>query len=154
MRLEHLGWDPIWARHFAEYAAADVFAARIVDEGRGALYRALGENGETRARLGGRARYQALDTQQRPAVGDWVALVQRAGTDTATVLATLPRRSALLRQAAGTARVAQVLATNIDYVLVMSSLNGDLNPGTSTLVVDGSPAQRTPLRADLQALRG
>jgi ribosome biogenesis GTPase len=127
MRLEHLGWDPSWAQRFAEHKAP-AFPARIVNEERGGLYRALGEDGERRVRLTGKAaRRAALDIALRPAVGDWVALAARHDDADPKILAVLPRKTVLIRLAAGTARAPQVLASNMDTVLVVSSLNRDFN---------------------------
>ncbi len=54
-----------------------------------------------------------------PAVGDWVALRGELAT------AVLPRSSAFVRTAAGRSSVAQVVAANIDVVLVVDALVGE-----------------------------
>jgi ribosome biogenesis GTPase len=58
----------------------------------------------------------------RAAVGDWV-LVE--GT---RIVALLPRRSAIKRGAAGEHYKQQVIAANVDTVLVVCGLDGDFNP--------------------------
>jgi ribosome biogenesis GTPase len=75
----------------------------------------------------------ALDTHllqtdpiERPAVGDWVVL--RTAADGATrVRALLPRRTAFIRGAAGQKVAPQVVAANVDYVLIVTALPGDFN---------------------------
>ncbi|MCV2490250.1 ribosome small subunit-dependent GTPase A [Geodermatophilus sp. YIM 151500] len=57
-----------------------------------------------------------------PAVGDWVAL--RAGW----AVAVLPRRSAFVRTVAGRTSAAQVVAANLDAVLVVDALAGPARP--------------------------
>jgi ribosome biogenesis GTPase len=56
------------------------------------------------------------------AVGDWV------GLGDGLVRAVLPRRSALVRNAAGLTTTAQTLAANVDIAFVVSSLGPDLEP--------------------------
>ena len=71
-----------------------------------------------RARLPGRLVHEAVDV----AVGDWVGL--RDGL----IRNVLPRRSAIVRNAAGRATRAQTLAANVDVAFVLSSLGPDLEP--------------------------
>jgi ribosome biogenesis GTPase len=63
-----------------------------------------------------------------PVVGDWVAALLRPEEASATIVACLPRRTSLVRKRAGRASAPQVLAANLDTVLLRSSLNDDLNP--------------------------
>ncbi|MDH5824635.1 ribosome small subunit-dependent GTPase A [Luteimonas sp. RD2P54] len=60
--------------------------------------------------------------EQRPAVGDWV-LVEEA-----SIVALLPRRSVIKRGAAGEHYRQQVIAANVDVVLVVCGLDADFNP--------------------------
>ena len=68
---------------------------------------------------------RGIDPGQRPAVGDFV--IVEAGTP-AHIVEVLPRRGALTRAAAGERYARQVIATNIDVVLVLMGLDGDFNP--------------------------
>src|SRR3546814_7030813 len=75
---------------------------------------------------------------QRAAVGDWVLL------DGKRIVALLPRRTAIKRGAAGEHYKQQVIAANIDTVLVVSGLDGDFNPRRIErylLLVHGGGAQ-------------
>lgn len=67
-------------------------------------------------------RKDATATEQRAAVGDWV-LIQDG-----CIVALLPRRSAIKRGAAGEHYAQQVIAANIDTVLIVCGLDGDFNP--------------------------
>ncbi|WP_257644209.1 ribosome small subunit-dependent GTPase A [Luteimonas salinisoli] len=76
--------------------------------------------------------------EQRPAVGDWV-LVEEA-----RIVALLPRRSAIKRGAAGEHYRQQVIAANVDVVLVVCGLDADFNPRRIErylLLVHGGGAQ-------------
>ena len=62
--------------------------------------------------------------ENRAAVGDWVAL-DEAGKN---ILSFLPRRSILKRGAAGEHHRQQLIAANVDHVLVVVGLDQDYNP--------------------------
>ena len=79
------------------------------------------------ARATGRLRHEA-GPAELPVVGDWVAVDARPDEGTASVHAVLPRRTQLRRRApADYGAPFQVLAANVDIVLVATSLNRDLN---------------------------
>ena len=71
-----------------------------------------------RTRLPGRLVHESLDV----AVGDWV------GLSDGLIRTVLPRRSAIVRNAAGRAVSLQTLAANVDVAFVVSSLGPDLEP--------------------------
>ena len=127
-----LGWDDAWeaARRVVDPDAAWQ-PVRIAAEHRGA-YRALGPGGLAWVELTGRTFHRAEDKRALPTVGDW-ALVERweaalAGRGAGIVRAILPRRSFLVRKAAGETTMPQPLAANVDVGLVMTSANADLSP--------------------------
>lgn len=76
------------------------------------------------ATIRGRLFHEATSVVQLPTVGDLVR-GELAG-DAAVIEEVLPRRSFLARQAAG-GRTPQALAANVDFVLIATSLNQDLN---------------------------
>lgn len=85
-------------------------------------YVLYGEDGaEILATLAGRLRYQAASREDLPAVGDWVEI-----RDT-VIEQVLPRRSRFIRKAPGEKVEAQVIAANIDTVLVVTGLDHDFN---------------------------
>jgi ribosome biogenesis GTPase / thiamine phosphate phosphatase len=122
--LRRLGWDDGWADTLAPYGSAGLTPARVASQSR-AGYAVLGTDGESPADLAGRLRHEAAGGDGLPAVGDWVA-VDAAG-DRAVIRAVLPRRTAVTRKAAGREALAQVLAANVDVVVVLSSLESDPN---------------------------
>jgi ribosome biogenesis GTPase / thiamine phosphate phosphatase len=74
--------------------------------------------GPVRSRLPGRLMHDGLDV----GVGDWV------GMSDGLIRVVLPRRSAIVRNAAGATTTAQTLAANVDVAFVVSSLGPDLEP--------------------------
>ncbi|HEY8516171.1 MAG TPA: ribosome small subunit-dependent GTPase A [Candidatus Binatia bacterium] len=123
--LATLGWEPF----FAEQLRGDdarLSPARVIAEQRGA-YRILGaDDVETWAVVPGRLRRLA-DPLGLPAVGDWVLVRRRVNDTRAMIERVLDRRSAFTRRAAGQ-DVPQVVAANVDVVLIVTSMNRDLNP--------------------------
>ena len=130
--LRTLGWDDAWnaARRLADPDGAWQ-PVRVAAEHRGAN-QALGPGGVGWVELTGKLYNDANDKRALPTVGDWV-LVERwesavADSGAAIVRALLPRRSFLVRKAAGEATAPQPLAANVDVGLVMTSANSDLSP--------------------------
>jgi ribosome biogenesis GTPase len=141
--LADLGWDPGWAAAFTPFAATGWQPARVVAAHRGAWTLAT-LAGDRDAVIAGRLRHGALSAIDLPAVGDWVAAVggpSAGGVDTvgpnigeaddrgpAVIHAILPRRTVFRRGAEeGHAVDDQVLAANVDVVLVVAGLDGDFN---------------------------
>jgi ribosome biogenesis GTPase len=112
--LGELGFRP----ELAEALEAHQVPARVAVEHRG-QYVVYSERGELRVHVPGRLRYEGVDV----AVGDWVAVA-----DEAVIQAVLPRRSAVVRNAAGFATTAQTLAANVDVAFVVTSLGPDVEP--------------------------
>jgi ribosome biogenesis GTPase / thiamine phosphate phosphatase len=127
--LTTLGWDDAWARAFEQHRAGGLVPGRVSVQHRGA-YDVLTEEGETRARLPGRARHEAESLAELPVVGDWVAL-EPAARDKPAIRAVLPRRTKFSRLAAhdpgSDVTREQVVAANVDVVFIVSPL-ADLHP--------------------------
>jgi len=126
VNLNDVGWDAAWEAAFQLHAPAGCEPARAVAEHRGA-HVLLGAGGEYRAGVAGRLRHLAADAAGLPAVGDWVFVTRDAAGETATVRGLLPRRTAFVRRAAGMETAPQVLAANIDVVLVAMALDLDFS---------------------------
>lgn len=90
------------------------------------LYKVITENGERRAQVSGKFRYNAAYLSDYPAVGDFVMLNENGGGN-AVIHHVLTRKSAFVRKAAGTSNDEQVVAANIDTVFICMSLNNDFN---------------------------
>jgi ribosome biogenesis GTPase / thiamine phosphate phosphatase len=125
--LEAWGWDETWATRFTPHAQDGCVPARVSVEHRG-LYGFYGPAGEGVAQVSGRLRHLASGRADFPAVGDWVALRLPTDPGPAVVEAVLSRTNKLSRKAPGGADDEQVLAANLDSLLLVTSLNRDLNP--------------------------
>jgi len=111
--LAALGWNP----ELAEQLEPGLAPGRVAAAHRGA-FDVWTEEAAVRSSLPGRLLRDGLDV----AVGDWV------GLGDGLIRQVLPRRSAIVRNAAGLTTTAQTLAANVDVVFVVSSLGPDIEP--------------------------
>ncbi len=123
--LEALGWNDWFAARAGHCGARDV-AARVAAVDRDLLL-LIGAAGYFRARMPGKALHEAVEASQRPCVGDWVCVEQSAQDQYGMVHAILDRRTCLRRKAPGDAVGLQVIAANVDYVVVVQSCHYDFN---------------------------
>lgn len=126
MKLADFGWSDSFARSFAPYAAQGHRAGRVAVVHR-SQYHLFTEQGDVTATLTGRFRHQAQNSEAFPAVGDWVVIQPGSGTSQTLIEAVLPRKSQFSRQAAGTRTAAQIVATNVDTLFLVSGLDQDFN---------------------------
>jgi ribosome biogenesis GTPase len=129
MSLASWGCDSAWAESFAEFARAGLVLARVIVR-HNYLYTIVADIGgattELRAEVTGRLKHAAAASRDLPAVGDWVAIQLSSGV--ALIHAVLPRRSRFSRKAAGRSSEEQVVAANVDTVLLMAGLDNDYSP--------------------------
>ena len=110
----------------AELESSAWVRARVVAEHRG-VYEVAGVPGVVHGVLRG-AMATADDPRERPAVGDWVRLSPQAGNEVAPIEAIEARTSLFVRRAVGKRAQVQVVAANVDTVLVVMGVDGDFNP--------------------------
>ncbi len=92
------------------------------------IYRVVSQNGEMLAEISGKFRFTAEKPTDFPSVGDFVMLDRDTDLNgNAVIHAILPRRSALVRKAAGTASEEQIVASNVDTVFICMACNKDFN---------------------------
>ncbi|MFF2148103.1 ribosome small subunit-dependent GTPase A [Kitasatospora sp. NPDC058190] len=128
--LSRYGWTTEHAERFAPLAEAGLLPARIVRVDRGQCDAVLAdpETGELRTvRLDTRPVGDA-DMINCPCTGDWAAADLHA-QPMAAVVALLPRSTAIIRKVAGKRSDGQVLAANVDTVLIAASLAADPDLG-------------------------
>ena len=124
--VELLGWDDRWQSELERLDDDNLIPARIAAQHRGE-YVAWSAHGELRAELSGRLFHEAEVGGPMPAVGDWVAIRTRADEARGTIDAVLPRRTAISRKQAFKESLEQVLAANVDVVLLLNGLDSDFS---------------------------
>ena len=125
MNLELFGWTAQRQQAFAAHSADGLLPGRVVGEHR-SHYQVATEAGELTAEATGRLRETAAERSDLPGVGDFVAVRPSRGDGPATIEAVLPRTSALVRKASGEQRP-QLLAANVDVVMIVTTVDGDFN---------------------------
>jgi ribosome biogenesis GTPase / thiamine phosphate phosphatase len=111
--LGTLGWSP----ELAENLQPGLVPGRVIAAHR-AAYDVQTAAEAVRTRLPGRLMHESIEV----AVGDWV------GLGDGLIRSVLPRRSAIVRKAAGMTSESQTLAANVDVAFIVSSLGPDLEP--------------------------
>jgi ribosome biogenesis GTPase / thiamine phosphate phosphatase len=122
--LERLGWGPFFEAQEVDRARQQI--ARVVEEQRG-QYRVAGEF-DGWAEVSGRFRHSTRAHADYPVVGDWVSVSATQGAAFSIIHHRFERRSALLRKAAGRTTDEQVIAANVDTILIVTALTEDFSP--------------------------
>jgi len=123
--LKDLGWSAVHAHGFEEFEKQGLVPARVSAQEREG-YRIITSDAEYPASVTGRFHHQARHGESMPAVGDWVAA--SAHEEFARIHTLLPRRTVLRRKISREGvYAAQVVAANVDLVLVATSANREFN---------------------------
>lgn len=120
-RLVRIGWRQL---PLPSDAPAGSVVARVVAQHR-AGYQLHDGIEMFKAQPAARFLKRDLNPTGRPAVGDFVLYVPGAPP---TIECILPRRTELVRGAAGESHQRQIIAANVDSVFVLNGLDGDFNP--------------------------
>lgn len=118
------GWDEGWEAEFAPYTAQGLVPGRVVRVDRGQCDVAT-PDGVVRADT---AFVVPHDPMKVVCTGDWVA-VDPEGCDPRYARTILPRRTAFVRSTSSKRSEGQVLATNIDHIVICVSLAVELDLG-------------------------
>ena len=125
MTLEDLGYINELEEYRKEHNLDSFKIGRVVSEHKD-RYSVKTTTRELDAELIGNLRFTAQNRYDLPEVGDWVALSEY-DENKALIHAIFPRKSILERKAVGKLGQTQIIATNIDFALIMQSVNRDFN---------------------------
>lgn len=125
--LEQYGWRPDLAAAFKPFQEAGFTAGRVAVEHR-ERYLVLTAAGEYDAEVTGKLLYTVDSPSELPKVGDWVVMSLFEGEFKAIIHDILPRRTKFSRKVAGKKVQEQVMATNIDTIFLVQSLDNNFNP--------------------------
>lgn len=125
MKLEDLGYNDKLEKLRSENDFHDFEMGRVISEHK-ERYIVKTVNGESEAEITGNLRFTAKSREDFPAVGDWVALTMH-DSDFSIIHGILPRFSVISRQAVGRFGEIQIIATNIDYALLLQAADRDFN---------------------------
>ena len=125
--LKDYGWTEALGESFSDCLEDGARLARVVSEARGS-YGLQTEEGPLDGRATGALRHRADSDSVLPCVGDWVTWTWGENDDTVLIDTVLPRFSKLSRKVSGARAVEQVVAANVDCVLLVMGLDGDYSP--------------------------
>ena len=126
MDLKVLGYDSWFQKRFKESANQDHQLARVVAVNRDNF---LIRNGdfEVPAEITGKLIFGVESSLDVPAVGDWI-LAQYFDEGTRAIIHDiLPRKTLLKRKVAGKKIEYQLIAANVDFAIIMQSVDHDYN---------------------------
>jgi len=125
MKLEDLGYTAELEEYRIQQNLLNFNVGRVISEHR-ERYIVRTDKSEFEAEITGNLRYSANSGDHFPAVGDWVALSEYDGAK-AIIHSVFPRRTILERQAVGKFGEKQIIATNVDYAIIVQAVDRDFN---------------------------
>lgn len=125
MTLEDLGYNDKLEKLRKENNLNEFEIGRVISEHK-ERYIVKTEKGEFEAEITGNLRFSSKSREDFPAVGDWVAITIH-GSDFSIIHSILPRLSVISRQDVGKYGEIQIIATNIDYALLVQAADRDFN---------------------------
>jgi ribosome biogenesis GTPase len=129
LSLIDLGWNEFFAKHFEPFREQGWKPARLIRDNK-ISYGALLEDGangfdEFEVILSGKVYHDAETDAELPAVGDWVALEVGGENGDNIIRARLPRQTCFSRKASGFSAEEQVIAANVNAVIVVTDAGPD-----------------------------
>ncbi len=125
MTNQDLGYGDYFEKFRIENNLSDFEIGRVIVEHK-ERYIVKNEKGEFEAEITGNLRFSAKSREDFPAVGDWVTFINYE-PELVIIHSILPRFSTLSRQAVNKFGELQIIASNIDYGLIVQSVNRDFN---------------------------
>lgn len=128
MDLNDLGWSDFFKDTFEKVAKKGWVPGRLIRETKINFSALLDDSEEVDCVVGGKVWHDATCDAELPAVGDWVAIELGSGEgDEHIIRARLPRRTCFSRKAPGNSSQEQVMAANVDVVVVVTDAGPDFN---------------------------
>jgi ribosome biogenesis GTPase len=126
--LTKYGWNEYWQEVSSPSLSKSirVSPARVIAQFSHS-YSVMTEEGPHTASVAGKFEFLASKRSDYPAVGDWVWTEALPNEARSVIHAVLPRRTAMIRKAAGSAVEEQVVGANLDYLFIVNALNQDFN---------------------------
>ena len=126
MDLSDLGWNDEREEQFTEHYKCGLFPARVIESTR-LFYKLLSEKGEITGKLSGKLRYTCSSKSDFPTVGDWIGYKPSNNQGFVPIQVRMERESAFSRKVAGKVSDEQVIAANIDTILIVNGLDQDFS---------------------------
>jgi len=125
MILQHIGFIDFFETHFSPFKEKNFKPARVIRQNK-TNYLILSEDGELTAQLSGKMLHKD-DKMLKPVVGDWVVISTTDNDSLAIIHDVLPRQTIVERKTAGDKTEAQIIAVNIDKLILVVGLDDNFN---------------------------
>ncbi len=127
-QLQAYGWNDYWDTLLSQVKPEfqRLSPARVIAQFSHS-YKIITELGEHSAGVTGKFEFNAVKRSDYPAVGDWVMVEMLPNESRSVIHAVLPRRTSMVRKAAGNVVEDQVIGANLDYLFIVNALNQDFN---------------------------
>lgn len=125
MNLKELGYTADLEEFRVNNDLSSFDVGRVIAEHRDRFDVAT-ELGELDCEVTGNLRFATESRQDLPAVGDWVSIMPY-DDDKGLIHAVLPRQSIIKRKAVGRSSDIQLIASNIDYAIIVQAVDRDFN---------------------------
>ena len=127
MTLEALGWNDRFAAEFASHAEKGWVPARLIRDNKITYGALLADGRELEVVMSGKVWHDAETDADLPVVGDWVALEIGHENKEHIIRDRLARQSCLSRKMSGRSTEEQVMAANVQVVVVVTDAGPDFN---------------------------
>jgi len=124
--INSLGWVEFFENNFQQYRLQGFEAGRIAIENK-TNYQIITDYGETVGEVSGKLLFVSESQSELPKVGDWVVISLFDDNTKALIHDVLPRKTKISRKTADRKTEEQVIATNIDTVFIVQSLDDNFN---------------------------
>ena len=126
MNLKDFGWKSTYDVYIKGENIQDLIPGRIIKQN-GKHYKIMTQNGEKNAILSNSFLNSIKAKSDIPAVGDWVGLKKNIEVNFYHIHVVFPRKNHLSRKVAGKKSEEQIIASNIDIVFIITSVDQDFN---------------------------
>lgn len=127
MTLEDLGWNEAFAEEFSALSGKGWEPARLIRDNKITYGALLGDGRELEVVMSGKVYHDAESDAELPAVGDWVVLEVGDENNEHVIRARLSRQTCFSRKMPGRRMEEQVIASNIQIVVVVTDAGPDFN---------------------------
>ncbi len=129
--LLSIGWNEFFQASFdsghSNHPETAFAAARVISQGRDSYRLLVKPELILEAVVTGKLHKESKNGAGFPAVGDWVAITLSEGNRKAEIHRVLDRKSLIQRRRMGNKHENQIIAANVDFLLIVTSLNEDFD---------------------------
>lgn len=129
--LQTFGWSEYWNTILSQLSQDQeviqkLSPARVIAQFSHS-YKIMTLSGEHSAGVTGKFEFNAVNRSDYPAVGDWIMVEMLPNEARSVIHSLLPRKTYMVRKAAGNTMEDQIIGANMDYLFIVNALNQDFN---------------------------